>query len=322
MLFSFQKISATITKNMEAFMQKKKSVVKKQNISTEEKSTVQQEPAEQKKDFSKSLSFFAIFIICLGAAALYPYLMQEQKSSYAPAFDIAQIKTEEQIEEDLPDSQEEVQIKQADCSEEEQTILSQRKNLDELNQKIHQLELENLTLKEKTSSSEKSISLTVQLMNEIYAGKPFKATINALLKQDPLNSFALTVQEEMNDYADKGVATTAQLKELFYSGMKMAQNSLYVSQPDASWNEKWLNFFKSLVQVYPEEIKEDETDAKNLLFLARKQIQAEQFEQAVNTIAKLPAEVKEPLNGFIQRAVIHIEAEKIIKNYLNEMKGN
>ena len=221
----------------------------------------------------------------------------------------------------LADSQEEaqapeIQIKQQEeyCSEQEQTILSQRKNLDELNEKIHKLELENLTLKEKTSSSEKVVALTVQVLNEIYAGKPFKSTVNALLKQDPLNSFGLTVQEKMNEYADKGVATDDQLKTLFYSQIKMAQDSLYVSQPDASWNEQWLDFFKSLVQVYPENVKEDETDVKNLLFLARKQVESEQFEAAVNTIAKMPTETKQIFTGFVQRAIIHIESRKIIEN--------
>ena len=206
-------------------MQKKKNVTKK---------TVQVDPVEQKvvgaqsqgkKDFSKPLSFFAVFVFCLCLAAVYPYVIQEEPINFPvktqstnknfvleePDFirEIDEVQEEEAQEETQPI------IEQPDCSVQKQTILEQQKIVEDLEQKVHQLELENLNLKEQTTSSEKSALLSIRLLNEIYAGRPFVTPLKELLKHNPTDTFALAIQENLGEYAQIGIATPEKLKQLF-----------------------------------------------------------------------------------------------------------
>ena len=305
-------------------MQKKTKETKKNKVSKPAEKNVlpveNQPTEEQKKVYSKSLSFFAIFIFCVAVAALYPYLTQTSVSYVTP-------KLETKVPDFRPIEPRPVPVVQevkeeptpvADCSAQEQTILSQKKSLDELNEKIHQLELENLSLKEKTSSSEKSNMLTARLVNEIHNGKPFKASLDALLKENPTDSFALTVQEKLGDYALSGIATAEGLKEMFSSQLKMAQNSLYAGKDNDSWNQKCTNFFKSLVHVYPQDVDDQETNPDNLLFLIRQQVNDGQFESAITNIEKLPDSSKQFLINFVQNAKRYIEMQKVINGYLQK----
>ena len=302
-------------------MPKKKALTEK-NVVTEEKKTITPEKKEKEKNFSKPLAFFGIFVICISIAMLYPYLTQES-SVYVPVQsttleDFQSVEPE--FVEELPEETPQVTIeedKQEDCSSKDSVILSQEKTIDGLNEKIHQLELENLSLKEKTASSEEAVLLTVRLMKKIYTGQPFDVTLNKLQNEDS-SSFALTVQEKLGDYATKGIATPEKLKKLFLLNAETAQNSFYASNPEDSWNQKLTNFFKSLFHIYPQNVTEQDTTPENLLFLARQQVEAGQFEKAVTTIKKLPASSQNHLQDFIQNVTRYVEARKIIEDYTQE----
>ena len=300
----------------------KKTTLNKKNAPIEEKTDKVQ--SEKKKAFSKSLSFFAVFVICIGAAALYPYLTQEQPISVPHSinyedFEITEPKFVQEEEEKK--EQPVIQIaEQADCSAKEENILSQQKVIEGLQEKVHQLELENLNLKEQTSSSEKATLLSVRLLNEIHTGQPFDTTLKELLKHNPADSFALTVREKLGDYASVGIATPEKLEKLFYLQMTTVQDSFYASKPNASWNQKLTKFFKSLFHIYPQNVTELDTKPENLLFLARKQVEVGQFTQAVNTIKRLPDSSQQFFKNFVQNTLRYVEAQEIIDAYT--LKGN
>ena len=299
-------------------MQKKKTLMKKNTPVEQTKNNAQ---SNKKKDFSKPLSFFAVFVLCIAAAMLFPYLTQEQPINVP-------VKTQ-QVNKNLTQEEpafikeiEETEIQpvteQPDYSDKDQTIAEQKKTIEDLKEKIHQLELNNLNLKEQASSCEKSATLAIQLLDKIYTGKPFDSTLKQLLKHDQTDAFALAIQENLGQYAQIGIMTPEKLKQLFNAQKKITLDSFYACKPDASWNQKWTNFFKSLVHVYPENPSLEDKKPENILFLAEKQVNAGQFESALLTIEKLPDSSKHFLTNFVQNATRYIKAQKVIKTYTQE----
>ena len=98
----------------------------------------------------------------------------------------------------------------------------------------------------------------------------------------------------------------------------MVQTSFYANNPEDSWNQKLTNFFKSLFHIYPQNVTEEDTAPENLLFLARQQVEAGQFKEAVTTIKKLPASSQSHLQDFIQNVTRYVEARKVIEDYTQE----
>ena len=311
-------------------MQKKKALTK--STTTEETKIVT--PEGKKKDLSRSLSFFAIFIICVGGAMLYPYFKQE-RSFHLPAQSMTAEDTsknfqpvepefieqiqEEDIEETEPVKETEIkETEQVDCSSRDLIISSQEKTIENLNEKIHQLELENLSLKEKTSLSQRAILLNIQLLEKIHTGQPFDSILGRLLKENPSDDFASEIQEKLGPCATNGILPPEKLKQLFHSKIKMVQDSFYAGNPNDSWNQKLMNFFKSLFHIYPQNVAKGDIKPDNLLFLIRQQVEAGQFEQAIANIKKLPDPAKQHLKDFVQKATYYIEAQKIIEDYTQE----
>ena len=300
-------------------MPKKKALTEK-NVITEEKKTTTVGKKEKKKDFSKPVAFFGIFIICISIAMLYPYFTQES-SVYVPNHSTTGPENfqavEPQFVEELQEQEVPETTEQEDCSSKDSVILSQEKTIEGLNEKIHQLELENLSLKEKTAISEESVLLTVQLMKEIYTGQPFDITLQKLQDEDS-SDFATTIQEKLGDYAVKGIAPPEKLKQLFHLNAKTVQDSFYVGDPEDSWNQKLTNFFKSLFHIYPQNVDAKDIKPENLLFLARQQVESGQFEKAISTIKKLPVSSQQHLQDFIQNATRYVETKKVIEDYTQE----
>lgn len=314
--------------------------IEQQNV-IEEKAKVQpteqeKQPDAQPKEKSiiKPLFFFAVFVACLGAAALYPYMTEEYEfRPIKPTVPEPELFIDDEDLNALKDAQntpapvvievieknESAVPEQAatpeTCAAKDKMILSQKRIIDELNEKIHRLELMNLNLNEKIASTGNLTPLTARLMEEMYTGKAFGATLNALLMQDPQNAFALMVQENLSAYANNGLATPERLKEMFYANMQMAKNAFYTRDENASWNQKWGAYFKSLVYVYPKQMDLNKTQGVNLLFLARQQVDAGHFEQALQTIDKLPDFSKRFMAGFSQNTQHYLTAMQMIKAF-------
>ena len=100
--------------------------------------------------------------------------------------------------------------------------------------------------------------------------------------------------------------------------MKITKDSFYIHKNNITWDQKWAAFFKSLVHVYPEDINPQNAKGIDFLFLAQQQVQNGQFEQALKSIEKLPAQSKQFLNNFVQNAHRYLEAVQIIDVYLNK----
>ena len=125
------------------------------------------------------------------------------------------------------------------------------------------------------------------------------------------------IQKRLGNYATTGLPTAEILKKQFYARLKMTQDSFYTSPKNASWNQKSANFFKSLFHIYPLQINPNEANGEELLFLAKQQVDSQNFKGAVLSIEKMPSSSKQFLTDFVQNAQHYIEARQIIKEYLN-----
>lgn len=301
---------------------------------TKEKKTPQivSEISEEKKtkNIIKPFIFLLLFITAFGVGFLYPYTKEKNPTIPLPKRTPPTL-TKQIIENPLPvleERSEEVASKEQkvetitlineDVSGKDKLILSQTQTIKELNEKIHRLEIDNLNLKEKMTHQEKLTPLTVTLMEEIYSGRPFGTTLNLLLMYDKTNAFALNVKEKLSDYASVGLPTKEDLKQTFLSQMEMAKKAYYINKKDASWNQRWSAYFKSLVHVYPEKMIPQETQGIDLLFLARTQVLDGQFEEALKSVERLPENAKQFLNGFIRKTYRYLEGKQIIEAYLKK----
>ena len=306
-------------------MQKKTKEKKVQQIAPE--------VAEKKKTkrIIKLFIFLALFVAAFGTGFLYPYTKEK-----TPVFPLPKrtpptltkqiienpLPVLEKVQEEIIEKEEEKNdtepLANEDASAKDKLILSQTQTIEQLNEKIHRLEIDNLNLKEKMAHQEKLTPLTVKLMEEIYSGRPFGTTLNLLLMYDKTNEFALNVKEKLSAYASVGLPTKEDLKHTFLSQMEIAKKAYYVNKKDASWNERWSAYFKSLVHVYPQKMLPQETHGIDLLFLARTQVLDGQFEAALKSVERLPENAKQFLNGFIQKTHHYLEGKQIIEAYLKK----
>ena len=310
-------------------MQKKKKENKVLK-SNQEVKELQQEIEEKGKQKSilKPFAFFALFVSCVGIGTLYPYL-NETESFPLPQRIAPPLMLPKKIEAEVVNAHEAEQIQkivqtpvlsdiQESNNSKDKLILSQTKTIEELNERLHRLEIENLNLREKSAHQEKLTPLTVHLMEEIYTGQPFATTLNLLLMYDKTNAFALAVQEKLSAYASTGLPTAQDLKQMFLSQMEMAKDAYYINHRNTSWNQRWTAYFKSLVHIYPEQMNPDETQGIDLLFLAKNQVLKGQFEQALKSVEKLPDTSRQFLNNFIKNTHRYLDGKQIIDAYLRK----
>ncbi len=313
-------------------MQKKNDKTKNQPKKDSNLPIERAKTAPKQKSILKPFALFAVIVVAVGGAGLYAFMTQQANFPMpkAPAprlnieddiivadssVDIAEEQTPVPVQDETPTP---ATVQEESCLAKDRLILVQKKTIDDLNQKIHQLELDKLNMSENIAASELATPLTARLMEDIYTGRPFGTTLKMLLIQDSKNPFALMVQEKLDAYATIGLPTAKTLKAMFGSQMKMAKNSFYMKDENGSLNDKWSAFFKSLVYVYPQNMNPNETSGINLLFLAKKQVDNDQFELAVKSIERLPGYPKQFLSGFVQNAKVFLEGQQIIKAYLNK----
>ena len=272
---------------------------------------------EKNKSILKPFALFAVFVACIGGAVLYPYF-NERLIIYPPIKKkvIQNIVTERNNEKPLYlyDVEEKhevgspspvIQSLEESCVLKDKLILNQKQTIDDLNEKIHRLELENFNLSEKMQNWDKLIPLTAQLINEIHTGEPFVTTLNLLLMHDKTNAFALNIEGKLSNFASVGLPTPNDLKQRFLKTMDIAKKSFYVRKENKSWNENVMSYFKSLFFIYPEKID-----------IQKEQVINNQFSLAIKTIEKLPPNVQNLLNGFVKDADNYLSAQQIINDYL------
>lgn len=302
---------------------KKQQISKEAPLDKETSTDVQKQPAK-KKSLIKPLLFFALFALCVEAAVLYPFLTQTdtQPMPVMPPKQPTFVSTQKPLEQPCPEcicpettNCPEPIIQECNCPKSEQADAAL---IQSLRDRIHQLEIENLSLKETTTTCQDTTPLLLELLRNLYTGNPFDIQIKEILKQDRKNVFVLLIQKKLGAYAAKGIPTNEAVRNLFNSNFQMALDSFYNSKENNSYTDSASDFFKSLVHVYPENLNKSNADGINWLYLARQQVEKNDFSAAVQSISHLPAQSKNYLREFEKAAQMHIETTQMINFYFNE----
>ena len=276
----------------------------------------------KEKNIFKPLLCFAILILCIEAAVLYPLLKDEPLprtplpvkvhkpdlvlDNVEPSLNIEQ---SESVEEDPTEEDELVVYSACECPT---TYGCDSKKMEQLQARVRELEILNLSLTERINASDRITPLFVELIHNIHTGLPFKAQLSDILKADKTNELAKRIQSHLGDYSAHGIRTKEQLKDLFASQFQMAQLTFYDTTKSKSRTESFGRFIKSQFRVYPEHLTEKNADGISWLYLARKQVQNGQFEKAIDSIEHLPVEAKGYFDNFVKEAQAHIAAQQFI----------
>lgn len=267
----------------------------------------------KKKSILKPLFFFAVFALCIEAAVLYPLMTKKPK----PLLNIPP-KAPALVLDDgnavLPPTEEMV-IGNCVCDvcekcPEVQCVDSQQ--ADQLKARIHELEIENLSLKEQNSISEQTMPWVLELLTHIYTGQSFDKQLNQLIKYDKTNKVALRIQQHLGEYAKTGIPDEKKIDRLFTGHFQAAVDSFYQQNQSGSVT----SYVKSFVHVYPEHLTQDNADGIGWLYLARQQVQNHDYEAAMQSIEHLPKHTEQLFNNFVAAVNIRQKAYKIITSIM------
>ena len=277
-------------------------------------STVMNPPVKNKSLFKRFL-FFAIFVLCVEVAVLYPLVTQEERKPttvVTPKRPALKQTTTTQVTTPCPECKcPEPQVVIRECE-----LTPQEKNdaalIASLKEQVHSLEIENLSLKEAKTAFEDTTPVLIDLLQNIYTGKPFASQLDTILKQDKRNEFALSIQKKLGNYANKGIPTTDDVKHLFDSKFQVTLDSFHTTTNEQSYLSKAANMIKSMVHIYPENLSRTNAKGIDWLYLARKQVQNNDFAGAIESISHMPAQAKAQMKEFSNAAQIWLQAKNVI----------
>lgn len=279
-----------------------------------------QKNTSQEKSIIKPLFVFAMLAFAVGGAALDYYLttpmpLHEFKAIEPPLAASALVQP---AQNDLPPEaalkESETAIALPASSQQE----DQSNKIRQLKQRIHELEIANLNLSEKVSSTEDTTPITLQLVERIYTGKTFNKQLTDLLKKDKHNRFGQDVQAKLGAFASVGIPTKLALKNMFNNNFDYALDAYYMAERADSWDQQFSAYLKSLFYVYPEHINPETAKGVELLFLARQQVENDQFEKARETIYRLPAASQQYFSRFVRSVDAYYTALDFLTPYLNQ----
>ncbi len=275
----------------------------------------------KEKSIIKPLFVFAMLVFAFGGAALDYYLttpmpLHEFKAIEPPLATSALVL--QPAQNDLPPEAtlKESEIARALSSSSQQE--EQNDKIRQLKQRIHELEITNLNLSEKVSSTEDTTPITLQLVERIYTGKTFNKQLTDLLKKDKHNRFGQDVQAKLGAFASVGIPTKLALKNMFNNNFAYALDAYYMAERADSWDQQFSAYLKSLFYVYPEHINPATAKGVELLFLARQQVENDQFEKARETIYRLPAASQQYFSRFVRSVDAYYTALDFLTPYLNQ----
>ncbi len=256
----------------------------------------------QEKSILKPFFFFAVFVALVGGAVLYPYLTEPVRrpvmlpqAPYLPVVqDVAPI---------VPTV--------CDCP----SVVEDKSVVDALKSTIHDLEMENLNLTEKMNAVEDTTPALIELLRNIYTGRPFAKQLATILRQDKTNAFALEIQNQIGGLAIKGIPTDEQVQNLFAARFKMALDSYYVTRTQQTWWQQTKAFVTSLVRVYPENLSAQNAQGVAWLYLAKKQVNNNDFAGALDSVRHLPDHSGAFFADFMKAADQRILTNRIINAY-------
>ena len=272
----------------------------------------------KEKSIVKPFFVFAMLVFALGGAALDYYLTTPQPLAEFKAIEPPLASTAlpvEMVQDELP---QEAALKESTQDLSALQYEDQSNKIRQLKARIHELEIANLNLSEKVSSTEDTTPITLQLVERIYTGKTFNTQLADLLKKDKHNRFGQDVQEKLGAYASVGIPTKLALKKMFNNNFDYALDAYYISERADSWDRQLSAYLKSLFYVYPEHINPATAQGVELLFLARQQVENDQFETARETIYRLPASSQQYFTRFVRSVDAYYTALDFLTPYLNQ----
>lgn len=176
-------------------------------------------------------------------------------------------------------------------------------------------------LKALKSTQNKTLIDTLTLYHLMANGYPYRSVLQKVLATDPQNVFAVRVQKELAAFELTGIPTLTQLQHMYTQDAKMAAYSFYVKKEPMTWQENIRVFLKSLVQIRPMHITDNELTGPKILYKAQDELNAGHLQKAVDLLRKLPSEQFVLMADFIRHASARITLDQIMTSLIREERN-
>lgn len=216
------------------------------------------------------------------------------------------------MEEKVSIEKEDIHIPPCDCPTDklkeqiahlEETNVMLRKALSQQADKVEDLK----RIEEK---KDREMLLSKQLLEALYAGRPFKIQWEALEKFNP-SAPLLKEISTLKDNAPKGIPTFEKVRKSFFDAYPLTEKSFYIKRGSrGSWTDRVSVFVKMLVRVRPQKISGKNATGILLLYQAEDFIKEGNIERALETVEKLPFSQKSFMYSFIKDASAYLELKK------------
>ncbi len=180
--------------------------------------------------------------------------------------------------------------------------------------KVLKNQLENLS--HQNIEEKKYADSLLALYDAIQKGRPFKKEIARVLKINPTDTLALSVQEKTNVWAATGIPTLTELQIIFQKESQNAEQSFYI-HPQMNWQDEVIAFFKSAIHVRPIQIKQKNLKGVYILYAIEDALNSGHLDKAVSLLNKLSASEKMLLSTFIKQAEMRLQINTLLQQYIS-----
>ena len=263
-----------------------------------------QKQAKKNEDFEQKASGFglksflllSVSVIVLGCIAAYSLRDIPAKKRPSP------VRAEEAVVTQVlncecPEDTSEAQIEHL-----QQTIAMLRKALSKQADEVE-------NLKRIDSQRGKEVTLSIQLLEALYTGKPFEAQANALKDFNP-NAQLLERISALMPQASRGIPTIEKVRKDFFNAYSLAEQSFYIKRGGTRQRNNLILFLRSLIRVRPQKITEKNPTGVLQLYQAEEFIKQGNIAMALQSVQNFPPAPKNMMGRFINDASLYLEFKK------------
>ena len=164
-------------------------------------------------------------------------------------------------------------------------------------------------LKRIESERGKETRLSLQLIEALDAGKPFEKQANALKDFNPKASLLAEISNLM-PAAQRGIPTIERVQKDFFDAFTLTEQSFYVNRNNTRRKNNIILFFKGLVRIRPQKVKDKNPTGVLQLYQAEDFVKKGNIAEALEIVQKFPATPQNMMNRFIKDASLYLELKK------------